>query len=102
MISPAGGGRLVGYARVSTGGQDFGLQLDALQKHGVPNQLIFTTVQATGVGPRRRATTNGPYLTDAPLLSNFRASTRFRREMGKTCGKTAISGVSSQDRGGAF
>ena len=42
MISPMDGGRLVGYARVSTGQQDLNLQLDALLKYGVRKELIFT------------------------------------------------------------
>jgi DNA invertase Pin-like site-specific DNA recombinase len=35
-------GRVIGYARVSTDDQDLSLQLDALEQHDVPKNLIFT------------------------------------------------------------
>ncbi len=41
MISSPDGGRLLGYARVSTDDQDLSLQIDALEKHGIAKSLIF-------------------------------------------------------------
>ena len=42
MFVPPDNARLVGYARVSTGGQELDLQLDAFQKLGIAKALIFT------------------------------------------------------------
>ena len=52
MISSSDGARLVGYARVSTEGQDLALQIDALQKYGVAKELIFTD-KASGAKHQR-------------------------------------------------
>ncbi len=41
-VSETPAGRLVGYARVSTDSQDLDLQIDALRKHGVTADLLFT------------------------------------------------------------
>ena len=41
MIPSPDGGRLLGYARVSTYDQDLSLQIDALEKHGIPKSQIF-------------------------------------------------------------
>jgi DNA invertase Pin-like site-specific DNA recombinase len=45
-------GRIVGYARVSTEGQDLDLQLDALRKHGAADELIFAD-RASGAKSER-------------------------------------------------
>jgi DNA invertase Pin-like site-specific DNA recombinase len=42
VISSTESGRILGYARVSTDDQDLSLQIDALEKHGIPKSLIFT------------------------------------------------------------
>ena len=52
MISSSEGARLVGYARVSTEGQDLALQIDALHKYGVAKELIFTD-KASGAKHQR-------------------------------------------------
>ena len=41
MVQFPDGGRLLGYARVSTDDQDLSLQIDALEKHGIAKSLIF-------------------------------------------------------------
>ncbi len=41
-VSETPPGRMIGYARVSTDGQDLDLQIDALRKHGVTENLLFT------------------------------------------------------------
>ena len=41
MVPSSDGGRLLGYARVSTDDQDLSLQIDALEKHGIPKSFIF-------------------------------------------------------------
>ena len=41
MIPSPDGGRLLGYARVSTDDQDLSLQIDALTRHGIPKARIY-------------------------------------------------------------
>ena len=41
MLSSSDGGRLLGYARVSTDDQDLSLQIDALEKNSITKSLIF-------------------------------------------------------------
>jgi len=52
MISSCESARLVGYARVSTDGQNLSLQIDALHKYGVAKELIFTD-KASGAKHQR-------------------------------------------------
>jgi DNA invertase Pin-like site-specific DNA recombinase len=42
VIASTESGRILGYARVSMDDQDLSLQIDALEKHGIPKSLIFT------------------------------------------------------------
>jgi DNA invertase Pin-like site-specific DNA recombinase len=41
VVTSPDGGRLLGYARVSTDDQDLSLQIDALERHGIAKSLIF-------------------------------------------------------------
>ncbi len=52
MISSSESARLVGYARVSTDGQNLSLQIDALHRYGVAKELIFTD-KASGANHQR-------------------------------------------------
>src|SRR5258707_8644899 len=52
MVAASDGARLVGYARVSTQDQDLALQIDALLKYGVAEDLIFTD-KASGAKHQR-------------------------------------------------
>ncbi len=52
MVQPAFGGRLVGYARVSTDDQDLALQIDSLVGLGVNHDDIFTD-KASGAKTER-------------------------------------------------
>jgi DNA invertase Pin-like site-specific DNA recombinase len=40
VVPSSDGGRLLGYARVSTDDQDLSLQIDALEKHGVAKMAM--------------------------------------------------------------
>jgi DNA invertase Pin-like site-specific DNA recombinase len=52
MVQPAFGGRLIGYARVSTDDQDLALQMDSLVGMGVNQDDIFTD-KASGAKTER-------------------------------------------------
>jgi DNA invertase Pin-like site-specific DNA recombinase len=57
QLEPSPGGRLVGYARVSTADQRLDLQIDALKKAGVDNDNIHKDF-ASGVRVTRKGLTN--------------------------------------------
>lgn len=57
QAEPEPGGRLVGYARISTADQKLDLQLDALKRAGVLDENIHTD-QASGVRSTRTGLTN--------------------------------------------
>jgi Resolvase, N terminal domain len=46
-------GHLIGYARVSTADQDFGLQLAALRRAGCPDERIFRDTASGARQPGR-------------------------------------------------
>ena len=72
MISSIKGGRLLGYARVSTDDQDLSLQIDALESHGIAKSLIFMDKLSGGgqkwaCGARYIESISGPSLVSVPL-----------------------------------
>ena len=57
MAQPAVGGRLVGYARLSTDDQDLSLQMDSLLGSGVAQDDIFTD-KVSGAKPIAQGSAN--------------------------------------------
>lgn len=65
-------GELVGYARVSTSGQDLALQLDALQQAGCAATRIYRDVGSGSITDRPQLTRCLDYLRDGDTLVVWR------------------------------